>query len=55
MMLIMKKKTLILYVSFVLCACFVSGAAFRMHNGAKTFLPVEGHVFVIDAGHDAVA
>lgn len=53
MMLVMKRRTAALTVLGVLAAAALTGAACRLCIGEKTFLPGEGRVLVIDAGHAA--
>lgn len=53
MIVAMKKRTFTLLVSAAFLAIGITGAALGHLNNAHTFLPNEGRVLVIDAGHAA--
>lgn len=53
MIMVMKKRNLIAILLAVLTVVGLSGAAYHCFGGAHTFLPNEGKVVVMDAGHDA--
>ena len=53
MIMVLKKRNLIAGMLLVLTTAALSGAAYHCFSGAHTFLPNEGRVVVMDAGHDA--
>ncbi|MBQ4087360.1 MAG: hypothetical protein IJC78_03850 [Clostridia bacterium] len=53
MFLVLKKRRIILGGICLLLAVGLTGAVCGMAGNEKTFLPNEGKVFVIDAGHPA--
>ena len=53
MMLVMRKKYVCLAVVAAMTAMGLTGAACHYFGGTRTFLPSEGRVIVIDAGHAA--
>ena len=53
MIMVLKKRNLIAGVLLLLTTATLSGAAYHYFSGARTFLPNEGRVVVMDAGHGA--
>ena len=53
MIMVLKKRNLIAMLLAVLTTVTLSGAAYHYFSGAHTFLPNEGKVVVMDAGHGA--
>ena len=54
MIMVLKKRNFIAILLAVLTTATLSGAAYHYFSGTQTFLPNEGKVVVMDAGHDAV-
>lgn len=53
MIMVWKKRTLLAVFLAIFVGAGLCGAAYRGFRGKRTFLPNEGRVVVMDAGHDA--
>lgn len=53
MIMIMKKRNVLAICFVVLSAIGLTGAACHYFGEKNTFLPSEGRVVIMDAGHDA--